>query len=303
MRSEHQRVRIDLSYDGAGFHGWAVQPGLRTVQGELESVLSTVFQVDVPLTVAGRTDAGVHARGQVAGADIPSDHGASKDLQQLSERLNKLLAVRFARSTPGAIRGTSDVVISDMTAVSESFDARFSALERRYRYRLVDSGSARDPLSRFDRWWVPYSHLDLEAMQAAADALLGTRDFLSFCKPREGASTIRTLKELSVTREPGGDITVTVAADAFCHSMVRALVGALVEVGRGARDVEWVQGLVDSPSRDHGVPVAPAHGLTLVQVEYPPEDHFASAARNAKRFRDSTEVETGEDSGTLSPAL
>ncbi len=297
------RVRIDLSYDGAGFHGWARQPGLRTVQGELEDALGVVFQADVPLTVAGRTDAGVHATGQVAAADLPSSHPAAQDLPRLSDRLNRLLSASFSRFAAGAPRGTSDVVITRIEHVPSSFDARFSALLRRYRYRLEDSASQRDPLSRFDRWWLPYSQLDLAAMNASAQALLGTHDFLSFCRPREGASTIRSLKELTVERGPHGEVTVMVAADAFCHSMVRSVVGALVEVGRGAKDAAWVPGLVEHPSRHHGVPVAPAHGLTLMGVDYPDEASLGVAAKNARRLRDASEVKNGEDSGTLSPAL
>lgn len=303
MSSESRRVRLDLAYDGTHFHGWAVQPGLRTVAGEVEGALGTVFQRSLPLTVAGRTDAGVHATAQVAATDIPAGHPATGDLAHLTERLNRLLAARFARDvTRRAPRGVSDVVIQKMGFVPDAFDARFSALERRYRYRIADQLSGRDPLRRLDRWWLPYPELDLSAMGKGAKLLLGTHDFLSFCRPREGASTIRSLKRVSVRRDRG-EVLVDLAADAFCHSMVRSLVGALVEVGRGNRGTDWVEALIEEPSRRHGVPVAPAAGLTLVGVDYPADDELSAVAQSSRRLRGVGDLAFSEDSGTLSPRL
>ncbi len=317
-----QRVRFDLSYEGSGFHGWATQDGLRTVQGEIEEALATVFREPIRLTVAGRTDAGVHAAHQVAHTDIPSGAPAAADLNRLCDRLNRLLSARYSglargedpavgsppaansvahvhegsgrRSWTGAPapfrdRGVSDLVIHRLVPVLDDFDARFSALARHYVYKIVDRREARNPIGRADTWWSPYSDLDAVAMQAAAEALLGTHDFLSFCKPREGATTIRSLTQLDVTRREGS-IQIEVSADAFCHSMVRSLVGALVDVGRGARDLDWVETLVQRPSRSHGVPIAPARGLTLVRVDYPPEEEWAKRSQQARRVRDVSET-------------
>ncbi|MFZ1383101.1 MAG: tRNA pseudouridine synthase A [Scrofimicrobium sp.] len=317
-----QRVRFDLSYEGSGFHGWATQDGLRTVQGEIEEALATVFREPIRLTVAGRTDAGVHAAHQVAHADIPSGAPAAADLNRLCDRLNRLLSARYSglargedpavgsppaansgahvhegsgrRSWTGAPapfrdRGMSDLVIHRIAAVSDDFDARFSALARHYVYKIVDQREGRDPISRADSWWSPYSDLDAVEMQVAAEVLLGTHDFLSFCKPREGATTIRSLTQLDVTRREGS-IQIKVSADAFCHSMVRSLVGALVDVGRGMRDPEWVASLIQHPSRSHGVPIAPARGLTLVRVDYPLEEEWAKRSEQARRVRDISET-------------
>lgn len=288
------RLRLDLCYDGTFFHGWAKQDGLRTVQGELEAALSTILRVSVNLTVAGRTDAGVHALSQVAHFDLRGDMSEGA-LDRFVTRVNGLLAARYSAlwrplTESGRLprtayaKGDCDVVVTKMQLVSKDFDARFSAIGRSYRYELVDSVASRNPIGRDAVWWTPTGALDINLMNQAAALLVGERDFLSFCKPREGATTIRTLRRLDVTRE-GGTVRVEVEADAFCHSMVRSLVGALVEVGRGARDVAWAADLVTNPSRDHGVPVAPARGLSLLEVQYPPSEEWGSRARAARNVR------------------
>lgn len=299
------RVRLDLAYDGTAFRGWAAQPGLRTVEGELTAAISTVMRDAVVLTVAGRTDAGVHARHQVAHVDVATDAwralGASRGHQGRAveelfvARLNGLLARAASLSGAGGQRGGSDVVVARARVVTADFDARFSALGRHYCYRISDSLASRDPMRRRDVWWLERGPLDVAAMGASASALLGEHDFLSFCKPREGATTIRTLRELAVRRvavEQGdprdaqGPLEVLVSADAFCHSMVRSLVGALVEVGLGRRAVDWPAQLLQTPSRQAAAPLAPACGLTLEGVDYPSQGEWAARARLARRRRD-----------------
>lgn len=295
------RLRLDISYDGSYLHGWAKQTGLRTVQGELEAALSTILRQPTHLTVAGRTDAGVHALAQVAHFDVLG--GASGVLGDLSEgargrfrdRINGLLAAQYSAfwrplTEKGGLprgahmKGDCDIVVTAVTAVDKDFDARFSATGRSYRYLLVDSVAARDPLVRDSVWWTRDSALAVDDMNEAAALLVGEHDFLSFCKPREGATTIRTLRSLRVERL-GNAIAVFAQADAFCHSMVRSLVGALVEVGRGGRGLDWVATLINEPARGHGVPVAPARGLTLMGVEYPPKNEWGMRARAARNLR------------------
>lgn len=310
--AEVVRVRLDLAYDGTTFHGWAAQPGLRTVEGVLTEALDTLTRTPVRLTVAGRTDAGVHARHQVAHVDVPrasweglrgrharrgagaagrnGTTAARSSAEALVSRMNGLLAReagtwREASGAPPAPRGTSDVVVHSAHEVSRDFDARFSATGRHYVYRLCDRVGARDPLRRHDVVWLPRGPLDLEAMDRATRVLLGEHDFLSFCRPREGATTVRTLREFRFSDE-GGTVRVDVSADAFCHSMVRSLVGAALEVGLARRPVEWVGELLEARSRRSAAPIAPAHGLTLERVDYPPEDRWATRAREAARRRD-----------------
>ncbi|MDO5048724.1 MAG: tRNA pseudouridine(38-40) synthase TruA [Actinomycetaceae bacterium] len=278
------RVRLDIRYRGTAFHGWAAQPGLVTVQGAVEDALGLLLRVPVTLTVAGRTDAGVHALAQVAHFDVEEsrvralarDGALENGLQLLRNRLNTLLA--RGSDSPG-----SDVVILAVRAVNADFDARFSAVQRRYRYRISDSVTTRDPLTADAVWWVNYA-LDVDAMSRAAQHLLGEHDFLSFCKPREGATTIRTLRAITVSRDEHG-IFVELRADAFCHSMVRSIVGALVEVGRGRRSDLWVKELVDNPGRLKPAPVAPAHGLTMLGVDYPDPKHWADQQHQTRRRR------------------
>jgi tRNA pseudouridine38-40 synthase len=263
------RLRIDLAYDGAAFHGWAAQPGLRTVEGELTAAMATVLRVpDVQLTCAGRTDAGVHARGQVAHCDLAEDPG---DLRLLTRRLNGILA--------------PDVRLRSMDAAPEGFDARFAALWRRYAYRVADSLQSLDPVTRGHvlSWPRP---LDVAAMDAASTALVGQHDFAAFCRRREGATTVRTLLTLSWHRDEDGLAVADVRADAFCHSMVRSLVGCLLAVGEGRRPVEWPARVLQTGHRDGGVTVAPAHALVLEEVAYPPPGELASRTAITRARRD-----------------
>jgi tRNA pseudouridine38-40 synthase len=271
-----RRWRLDIGYDGAGFSGWARQPGLRTVQGELETWVGQVLRLPGPpqLVCAGRTDTGVHARGQVAHVDLPgtalADDGAT-------------LLLRLSRVLPG------DVVVRRVAPAPAGFDARFGAVWRRYVYRLAEAGTAVVPLLR--------SHiapvravLDLDRVRAAAPALLGLRDFGAFCRRREGTTSVRTLLELSAERVAHGPLAgiveVTVRADAFCHSMVRSLVGALVSVGCGQRDLGWLERVTTAAARSPDVQVLPARGLTLEEVGYPPDDELVERGRVARSVRE-----------------
>jgi tRNA pseudouridine38-40 synthase len=250
-----------LAYDGTGCHGWAIQPGLRTVEGEFSAALERIVRRPVGLSVAGRTDAGVHARGQVAHLDLSEPEllslngrqGSSPNAETLVRRLNAVLP--------------NDLRVLRGELVPESFDARFSALWRRYRYRVADQTVAQDPLRRTQTWWT--RPLDVEAMSQAAEPLTGEHDFAAYCVPRQGASTVRTLYELRAERVGPGRIDVWAQAGAFCHHMVRFLVGALVTVGQGRRPPAWATQVLASGQRDGSVPLAPAHGLTLEQVAYP----------------------------------
>ena len=246
------RVRLDLAYDGTGFRGWAAQPGGRTVQGELEAALGTLLRADPPrLTVAGRTDAGVHARGQVAHVDLPQERAADP---LLLRRLNGLLP--------------PDVRVRRTALAADGFDARFSALSRTYRYRVADGPEALDPLRR-DVLAVPRP-LDVTALQASCAPMLGEHDFAAFCRRREGASTVRALLELAWERLDGL-LVLTIRADAFCHSMVRSVVGAMLAVGDGRREPDWPASLLSRRERATDVAVAAAHGLVLEHVAYPPD--------------------------------
>jgi len=273
------RVRLAIAYDGGGFSGWAAQPGRRTVQGVLEEALARLLRVPVALTVAGRTDAGVHAAGQVAHADLP----ATADGPELVRRLARLLP--------------PDVRVRSVQPAPAGFDARFSALWRRYAYRVADDPAAADPLRRYDTLIWPRV-LDRDAMQAAADRLLGEHDFAAFCRRREGASTVRTLQQLDWARDADGVLTATVRADAFCHSMVRSLVGALLAVGEGRRPPAWPAAQLARTDRSGEVTVAPAHGLTLLEVGYPPAPELAARAAVTRRRREpASGVEAGPADG------
>jgi tRNA pseudouridine38-40 synthase len=264
-----QRLRLGLGYDGTGFSGWALQPGRRTVQGDLEAALRTLFRQDqLRLVVAGRTDAGVHACGQVAHLDVPADAWLEQR-EMAVRRLAGLLA--------------PDVRVNGIRAVSSDFDARFSALWRRYRYRMTDVDHGPDPLRRHDTvGW--RRGLDADAMQDAAQRLLGLQDFAAFCRRREGSTSIRQLQQLDVVRH-GPLIDIQVQADAFCHSMVRSLVGALAAVGDGRRAVEWPASLLARRSRSDEITVAPAHGLTLTAVGYPDEHELAARSEQTRTVR------------------
>jgi tRNA pseudouridine38-40 synthase len=271
LTAEACRVRIDLSYDGGGFSGWARQPGQRTVQQVLEDALSQVLRADPPvqLTVAGRTDAGVHARGQVAHADLPL--AAWLDAAPVILR-------RLARLLP------PDVRVRRIGVAPDGFDARFSALSRRYSYRVCDDVTGPEPLRRHDTLWTR-RELEIGPMNEAAALLLGEHDFAAFCRRRAGATTVRELLALSWTRPEATVAEATVIADAFCHSMVRALMGALLKVGEGARPPSWPAQVLSARVRDPGVPVVPPHGLCLEEVCYPPPGQLAQRALATRRVR------------------
>ena len=265
------RFRLDLAYDGTDFHGWASQPGPRTVQGELQTWIGRVLRLAAPveLTVAGRTDAGVHASGQVAHVDLEADDPAA---------LAAVLGRRLNRALP------PDLVVNRVSVAHADFDARFAAIWRRYRYRM-----ARTPVDPLQRHLVAglRQPFDAAAADAAADRLIGLHDFAAFCRHREGASTIRNLQELSVMLGDTGVFEVEVRADAFCHSMVRSLVGALVRVGSGDRDADWLESLLGRRTRCGEIPVMPAHGLVLEEVRYPPDDQLAARQMESRARRDS----------------
>ncbi|GAA5146908.1 tRNA pseudouridine(38-40) synthase TruA [Pseudonocardia eucalypti] len=246
-----------------------MQPGRRTVCGVLTEALSTCVRRPVALTVAGRTDAGVHATGQVAHVDLPAE-------TELGDRLVR----RLARLLP------TDVRVRAVTEVPAEFDARFAALRRHYRYRVAVGPHGAEPLRARDTVSWPYG-ADPAAMNAAAEGLLGEHDFAAYCRHREGATTIRELQRLVWAPVPGEDgvLAAEVSADAFCHSMVRSLVGALLAVGRGQRPVDWPAGLLRRAERASDVAVAPAHGLTLTGVDYPPDAELAARATITRRVR------------------
>ena len=272
------RLRLDLAYDGTDFHGWATQPGLRTVQGTLEAALAQVLRTEAaPLTVAGRTDTGVHARGQVTHLDVEDEV-----LAAAAGRSTRPPAEALLRRLNGIL--PDDIRIHRISTAPAGFDARFSAVWRRYAYRVADAPELVDPLVRRSVLAWP-RELDLVAMNEAATALRGEHDFAAFCKKREGATTIRTLIELSWARDDRGVAVATVRADAFCHNMVRALVGAMIAVGEGRREPAWAGEVLRRGVRDAGVTVVHPHGLTLEEVGYPADADLAAQAGAARRVR------------------
>lgn len=302
---ETTRIRLDLAYDGGNFLGWSTQPGLRTVQGELETALAIIFGKQgpaAPLTVAGRTDAGVHATGQVAHLDV-----TDAQLAVLSRPRGKTPPLgagqRFdgpralGRRLNGIAGLNADIFVSRGSFAPAGFDARFSATWRRYEYRVADSSAARNPLLRGHTLWYP-ALLDLDSMNEAADALLGLHDWAAFCKPREGATTVRTLESFHWRRSDDGVLIAEVRADAFCHSMVRSLVGAGVAVGEGKLEKDRLVELRDRASRPSDFKVLPAKGLTLVEVGYPADEEVGARAILTRNRRP---VTVSVDAGLTAP--
>jgi len=264
------RIRLDVAYDGTGFAGWAPQPDQRTVAGVLTGELERLFRTVSGLTVAGRTDAGVHATGQVCHVDVPA---------AAWEALSPSLIRRLAGLLP------PDVRVFGARRVPPSFDARFSAIFRRYEYRISDAVGGVGPLRRLDTvaWPRP---LDVSAMDEAARALEGEHDFVAFCRRKEHATTIRTVSEFSWRRDGDGILVANVRADAFCQQMVRSFVGATLAVGEGRRPVSWPASLLSVTERSSEVLVAPPHGLTLVEVGYPSDEgDYARQADATRRMR------------------
>ncbi len=270
------RLRIDLAYDGGDFHGWAAQPGLRTVQGELEAALGTVLRTPPPAVVcAGRTDTGVHARGQVVHLDLDPEV-----LAAAAGRYDGAPVDALARRLDGLL--PDDVRVRRVVTAPDGFDARFSPLWRRYAYRVTDGVA--DPLTRGHvlAWPRP---LDVAAINAASAGLVGLHDFAAFCKKRDGATTLRTLLDLAWVRE-GDLLTGTVRADAFCHHMVRSLVGCLLAIGEGRRPATWAGEVLAAEVRDPAVTVVPPHGLTLEEVGYPADADLAARAAQTRATRE-----------------
>ena len=279
------RIRLDIAYDGTHFRGWARQPGLRTVQATLEDAVARVVGGNPRLVVAGRTDSGVHASGQVAHLDLDDDQ-----LRRLSTRRGGPVAAEAAvAGLAGRLTGVtgaySDVAVHRSSIAPAGFDARFSAVWRRYEYRIADAVAGYDPLERL-RTTTVKTRLDAEAMDAAARSLTGLHDFAAYCKPRDEATTIRTLLEFGWRRDAHGVLVARVKADAFCHSMVRALVGACVAVGEGRLDIEDAAAIRDAGARVPEVKVLAARGLTLTEVGYPADEQLATRADQTRARRD-----------------
>jgi tRNA pseudouridine38-40 synthase len=273
------RLRLDIAYDGTEFAGWAVQTGQRTVAGVLDDAMSTVFRTPVQLRAAGRTDAGVHATGQVAHVDVPTgvlSHAYPRTSRAGDSEFLPLVR-RLARFLP------QDVRVLDIIRAAAGFDARFSALRRHYVYRLSTAPYGVEPQeARFVTAWP--RPLDVDAMAAASRDLVGLHDFAAFCRQREGATTIRDLQRLDWSRD-GDRVTAYVTADAFCWSMVRSLVGALLAVGEHRREPGWCAGLLTSTRRSSDFAAAPPQGLTLVGVDYPSDDQLEARTKVTRELR------------------
>jgi len=263
--SGFRRLRIDIAYDGTNFFGWGAQPDRRTLQDLVEEAISRISRTDTESIVAGRTDAGVHATGQVIHVDVP-DAMFEGELNYIDFRykLNRIL--------------DEDVRIMNITDAPAGFHARFSALRRHYVYKILDNNDVITPLSRFDvaSWYRP---LDAARMNEASKLVLGHHDFAAFCKFRQGSTTIRTLEKYEWRRDSDGLLVADVVADAFCYSMVRNLVGAVVCVADGRKDPSWMSELLANKERVSDSLVFPARGLTLVQVDYPSDDQLLERAK------------------------
>ncbi|MHB8245190.1 MAG: tRNA pseudouridine synthase A [Acidimicrobiales bacterium] len=264
-----RRVMLLVSYDGSAFHGFAPQadPALPTVAGSLARVLSQMVRTPVSLTCAGRTDSGVHASGQVAHVDLPAvvvdrwlaaERGTSNELPRLAKSLSSQC-------------GPALVVTRGLLAPA-GFDARRSALSRRYRYEILRAWAA-DPLERHRTWHVP-GELDLAAMRIASDGLLGEHDFAAFCRrpPTHQGPLVRRVTDVSWKSQAcGAKLCIEIEANAFCHRMVRSIVGNLVAVGKGQLTAAGLREIVLSADRSRSADPAPARGLCLFEVRYPNE--------------------------------
>ena len=239
--------RLDLAYDGSGFHGYARQPDVRTVQGELEAVLARILE-PVDTVVAGRTDAGVHARQQV----VSFSTGKPVDPDRLARSLTKLLG--------------PEIVVYASARAPDGFSARFSATSRTYRYRVLNTPFP-DPLRRATSWHIG-APLDLAAMNRAAGHLVGEHDFASFCRRREGASTVRTVLSAGWSARSDGILELEIAGTAFCLQMVRSIVAFSVEVGRGRIESDTTPQVLHARDRNQARGAAPPHGLVLWRVGY-----------------------------------
>jgi tRNA pseudouridine38-40 synthase len=262
------RLKLDIAYDGTNFSGWAKQPDRRTCQELLESTISKIARFKVETVVAGRTDAGVHATGQVVHVDVPEN----LDLEDLTYRINRIM--------------DEDLRITKISIAPPAFHARFSALRRSYRYKILDNNQVIPPLNRADvaPW---YRTLNLDLLNEASALLLGSNDFAAFCKFREGSTTVRNLEKFSWIRDRDGFLIADVVADAFCYSMVRNLVGAVVCVADGRFEPEWVATTLKNRERISDSLVFPARGLTLYKVEYPPDSELLERVKITVAKRES----------------
>lgn len=278
------RIRLDLSYDGGPFNGWAVQPGLRTVQGSLEGALALILRRPLRVTVAGRTDAGVHARGQVVHFDL-----AAVEWESLARGKEVDPAVALLRRLRGALGRVLQeehgaIEVHDAGVAPEGFDARFSALWRRYSYRIADGTELWDPVLRRLTLWHK-EKLDVGRLNEGAVKLLGLQDFRAFCRPRDGATTIRELQCFEFERGADGVIVASVQADAFCHNMVRALVGSALRVGEGLEEPGWLHERLLAGIRDAKSVLAAPHPLVLEHVAYPSDDELLARAELTRALR------------------
>ena len=263
--SGFRRLRIDIAYDGTAFFGWATQPDRRTIQDHVEQAIAQVSRGEVQSIVAGRTDAGVHATGQVIHVDLPdSVFNDGLSYGDLRYRLNRIL--------------DEDVRVMEISDAPEGFHARFSALRRIYTYKILDANEVIPPLSRYDvaPWYRP---LDAELMNKASTLVLGHHDFAAFCKFKEGGTTLRTLQKYQWHRDETGLLVAEVVADAFCYSMVRNLVGAVVCVADGRKEPSWMAELLANKERVSDSLVFPARGLSLTRVDYPSEQELIDRAK------------------------
>lgn len=279
------RIRLDLSYDGGPFSGWALQPGRRTVQGVLEEALGLLVRRPVRVTVAGRTDAGVHARGQVVHLDLSEAEWLG--LPRGHELDPAVALLRRLRGAMSRILGdlTGAIEVHSAALAPYGFDARFSALWRRYSYRIADGPALWDPLERYFTLWHK-NPLDVSLLNEGAAKLLGLQNFLSFCKPREGATTVRELQRFEFRRGEDGTIVATVQADAFCHNMVRALIGSALYVGEGAVEPGWLYERLLAQKRDAKSVLAAPHPLVLEEVAYPSDGELLARAELTRAVRE-----------------
>jgi tRNA pseudouridine38-40 synthase len=270
--SGFRRLRIDLSYDGTNFSGWAKQPDQRTLQEEIEHALTVLTQSTIATIVAGRTDAGVHAEHQVIHTDVPE----KTDITNFAFRLNQLL--------------DEDIRVNSVSYAPSNFHARFTASARTYKYKIVDGGRVTPPLDRYDSadW---FRDLDIDLMNKGSKLLLGEHDFFAFCKFREGGTTIRNLLQFDWARDEKNYLIATIKAESFRYNMVRNLVGAAVCVGEKRFEPEWMLKTLEDKVRIPDSYVFPAKGLTLVSVEYPAESEYLTRYNN---YLESTAAEESE---------
>lgn len=266
------RLRVDLTYDGTNFSGWAKQPNQRTIQEEFEKALSTILRTPVATIVAGRTDAGVHAKHQVLHADIPKD----SKIDNLTFRLNQYL--------------TDEIRVLNTAWAPVNFHARFTAQSRTYQYKIIDGGKVTAPLDRYDsvEW---FRKLDINLMNSGSKLLLGEHDFFAYCKFREGGSTVKNLLKFEWYRDENSIVIGEIQANSFRYNMVRNLVGAAVCVGEGRFEPNWMKKVLDEKLRVSDSYVFPAKGLTLISISYPESDQYLDSFNQYLEQIDFDEVE------------